>query len=169
MIEKHIIKIAEELNLIPQQVTATAILLEDSATVPFIARYRKEATGSLDEVSITAIRDRMTQLEELDKRRESILKSLQERELLTDDLKERILSAETLTTLEDIYLPYRPKRRSRATMAREKGLEPLARILFEQQEDTDPLTEAAAYIDGERELKQQRMPWQGAGISWPSG
>ena len=150
MIEKHITKIAEELNLIPQQVTATARLLEDSATVPFIARYRKEATGSLDEVSITAIRDRMTQLEELEKRRESILKSLQERELLTDDLKERILSAETLTTLEDIYLPYRPKRRSRATMAREKGLEPLARILFEQQEDTDPLTEAAAYIDGEK-------------------
>ena len=118
--------------------------------MPFLARYRKEATGSLDEVVITAIRDRMIQLEELDRRREAILKSLQERELLTDELKEKILAAETVTVLEDIYLPYRPKRRTRATIAREKGLEPLAKILFEQRIDMDPRKEAAAYVDQEK-------------------
>lgn len=150
MNDKHTTKIADELNLRQEQVMATASLLEDGATVPFIARYRKEATGSLDEVAITAIRDRKTQLEELDSRRESILKSLQERELLTDDLKEKILAAETLSTLEDIYLPYRPKRRTRATIAKEKGLEPLAKIIFEQKEDTDPLAEARAYVDPEK-------------------
>ena len=150
MNEKHIARIAHELNLTPQQVRATAGLLEEGATVPFIARYRKEATGSIDEVAIADIRDRTIQLKELDKRRESILKSLQERELLTDKLKEKILTAETLTNLEDIYLPYRPKRRTRATIAREKGLEPLAKIIFNQDEDTDPLREAAAYIDPEK-------------------
>jgi uncharacterized protein len=150
MIDKHTTKIAEELNLMPQQVTATGRLLEDGATVPFIARYRKEATGSLDEVAIAVIRDRMAQLGELDKRRESIVKSLQERELLTDDLEEKVFAAETLTALEDIYLPYRPKRRTRATVAREKGLEPLAKILFEQPEDVDPLMEVAAYLDPEK-------------------
>ena len=150
MIEKHVTRIAEELNLREQHVTATSGLIEDGATVPFIARYRKEITGSLDEVAITTIRDRMIQLEELDRRRDSILKSLRERELLTDDLKEKILVVETMTALEDIYLPYRPKRRTRATIAREKGLEPLAKILFDQQEYREPLTEAAAYIKPEK-------------------
>ncbi len=153
MIEKYITRVAEELNLKPQQVTATARLFEEGATVPFIARYRKEVTGTLDEVAITSIRDRMAQLEELDRRRESIIKSLQEREILTEDLKEKILAAETLTTLEDIYLPYRPKRRTRATIAREKGLEPLAKIIFGQHEHTDPLKEAAAYVDPEKGVK----------------
>ena len=150
MNEEHITKIADELNLVTKHVTATALLLEQGATVPFIARYRKEVTGSLDELKIAAIRDRMAQLEELEKRRKSILKSLEERELLTDDLKDKILAAQSLTTLEDIYLPFRPKRRTRATVAREKGLEPLATILFKQQEGTDLLTEAAAYIDLEK-------------------
>ncbi|MFH1351269.1 MAG: Tex family protein [Pseudomonadota bacterium] len=150
MEEKHIYKIADELNLTPQQVAATGRLLEEGGTVPFIARYRKEVTGSLDEVAITAIRDRMGQLEELDRRRESILKSLRERELLTDDLEEKILGAETMTNLEDIYLPYRPKRRTRATAAREKGLEPLAKMIFAQEEGTDPLKEANGYIDAEK-------------------
>ncbi len=153
MNEKHAVKIADELNLSLQQIMATASLFEDGATVPFIARYRKEATGSLDEVAITAIRDRTAQLEELDRRRESILKSLQERELLTDELKEKILAADTLSTLEDIYLPYRPKRRTRATIAKEKGLEPLAKLIFEQKEDTDPVAEAGAYIDPEKGIE----------------
>ncbi len=153
MNEKHAVKIADELNLSPQQIMATASLLEDGATVPFIARYRKEATGSLDEVAVTAIRDRTAQLEELDRRRESILKSLQERELLTDELKEKILAADTLSTLEDIYLPYRPKRRTRATIGKEKGLEPLAKLIFEQKEDTDPVAEAGAYIDLEKGIE----------------
>jgi protein Tex len=149
MNETHIPKISQELNLAPGQVQATADLLSEGATVPFIARYRKEATGSLDEVAITAVRDRLTQLMELDQRREAILKSLEERGQLTDELKEKILAAETMVVLEDIYLPYRPKRRTRATVAREKGLEPLALRLF-SQEEMDPWAEAAGFIDPEK-------------------
>jgi len=150
MNEEHIAKIANELSLVPHHVMTTAGLLEEGATVPFIARYRKEATGSLDEVTVTVIRDRMAQLKELEKRRTSILNSLEKRELLTDELKEKILAAQGVAALEDIYLPFRPKRRTRAIVAREKGLEPLAKILFEQQEDTDPIAEAIAYIDPEK-------------------
>jgi len=150
MNEKHLSKIAHELNLSLRQVKAAALLLKEGGTVPFIARYRKEVTDSLNEVAITAIRDKTAQMETLDNRRESILKSLMERELLTDDLKDKIVSAETMTTLEDIYLPYRPKRRTRATAAREKGLEPLAKLIFDQQDKTDPVKEAAAYIDPEK-------------------
>jgi len=150
MNKEHIAKIADELSLAPHHVMTTAGLLEEGATVPFIARYRKEATGSLDEVIVTAIRDRMAQLKELEKRRTSILNSLEERELLTDELKEKILAAQGMTALEDIYLPFRPKRRTRAIVARERGLEPLANILFEQQEDTDPIAQAIAYIDPEK-------------------
>jgi uncharacterized protein len=149
MNEAHIPKIAQELSLTQKQVQATADLLNEGATVPFIARYRKEATGSLDEVAITAVRDRLNQLMELDRRREAILKSLEERGQLTDELKEKILSAETMVVLEDIYLPYRPKRRTRATIAKEKGLEPLAQLLF-AQDDIDPLAEAAAFVDPEK-------------------
>jgi protein Tex len=149
MNEKHIFKISEELHLSPQQVQATARLLHDEATVPFIARYRKEVTGSLDEVAVTSIRDRLIQLAELDKRRETILKSLEERNQLTEDLNKKIQEAETMVDLEDIYLPYRPKRRTRATMAREKGLEPLAQLLF-QQGDMDPMIEAIIFVDPEK-------------------
>ena len=149
MNEAHIPKIARELSLTPKQVQATADLLNEGATVPFIARYRKEITGSLDEVAITTVRDRLNQLMELDKRREAILKSLEERGQLTDELKEKILSAETMVVLEDIYLPYRPKRRTRATIAKEKGLEPLAQRLF-AQDDMDPLAEATAFVDPEK-------------------
>jgi uncharacterized protein len=149
MNEAHIPKIAQELSLTPKQVQVTADLLNEGATVPFIARYRKEATGSLDEVAITAVRDRLNQLMELDKRREAILKSLEERGQLTDELKEKILSAETMVVLEDIYLPYRPKRRTRATIAKEKGLEPLAQRLF-AQDDMDPMAEATAFVDPEK-------------------
>ena len=150
MNEKHVNKIADELNLALRQVKVTVRLLKGGDTVPFIARYRKEATDSLNEVAITAIRDKMAQLEALDNRRESILKSLKERELLTDDLKGKIVSAETMTTLEDIYLPYRPKRRTRAKIAKEKGLEPLAKLIFDQKDETDPVKEAAAYVDPEK-------------------
>ena len=149
MNQRHIPKIAQELGLIPKQVQATADLLDEGATVPFIARYRKEATGTLDEVAITAVRDRLNQLMELDKRREAILKSLEERGQLTDELKEKILAAETMVVLEDIYLPYRPKRRTRATIAKEKGLEPLAQRLF-AQEDMDVLAEATGFVDPEK-------------------
>ena len=161
MNEAHIPKIAKELGFTPKQVQATADLLSEGATVPFIARYRKEVTGSLDEVAITTVRDRLNQLMELDKRREAILKSLEERGQLTDELKEKIVSAETLAVLEDIYLPYRPKRRTRATIAKERGLEPLAQRLF-AQEDMDPLAEASAFVDPEKEVNSLEDALAGA-------
>ncbi len=142
-------RIARELNIQPAQVSAVTELLDGGATVPFIARYRKEATGSLDEVAITAIRDRSVQLKELDDRRAAILKSLDERGLLTADLRDRINAAETLPVLEDIYLPFRPKRKTRAGVAREKGLEPLAQMIVEQG-PIDPSVEAAAFVDAEK-------------------
>ncbi len=157
----HISQIAGELKLAERQITATVQLLDDDATVPFIARYRKEATGSLDEVIITTIRDRMAQLRELDKRRDAILKSLEERELLTDELKEKLEAAQTLTELEDIYLPFRPKRRTRATIAVERGLEPLAQLLY-LQEQCDPEAEAEAYIDPEKEVNTVEEALSGA-------
>src|SRR5437879_5469037 len=128
MNEVHLAQIARELSIGAGQVQATATLLGDGATVPFVARYRKEATGSLDEVAISAIRDRLAQLEALDQRRQAITASLEERDLLTDALRQGIAAAETLAALEDLYLPFRPRRRTRATVARERGLEPLAEI-----------------------------------------
>jgi len=130
-------------------VQTVAQLLAEGGTIPFIARYRKELTDSLDEVAISAIRDRLSQLEELENRREAILKSLGERNLLTDELREGIAAAATLAKLEDIYLPFRPKRRTRAMIAREKGLEPLAASIFAQN-DMDPEAEAARYIAAEK-------------------
>jgi len=149
MTEKHITKIAQELQLTEKQVRAVLLLLAEGATVPFVARYRKEATGGIDEVAVISIRDRAEQLGTLDKRREAVLKSLEEQGKLTDELKKKVLSAETLAVLEDIYLPYRPKRRTRGMMARERGLEPLAAQVFEQG-DIDPKEEAAAFIDPEK-------------------
>jgi uncharacterized protein len=142
-------KIAAELSVRPAQVSAAVALLEEGGTVPFIARYRKEATGGLDEVAITAVRDRLSALRELDKRREAILKSLQEQGKLTDELDTKVRAAGTMTELEDIYLPYRPKRRTRALIARERGLEPLAELLLAQG-DCDPAAEATAFVDAEK-------------------
>jgi len=150
MTSGHIQLIAQELSITEKQVLACAALLDEGATVPFISRYRKEATGSLDEVAVTAIRDRLAQLRELDKRREAILKSLEETGKLTDELKEKVLAAPNMTVLEDIYLPFRPKRRTKAMIAREKGLEPLAQRLFSQEPEIDPAAEAAAFIDKEK-------------------
>jgi len=149
MNEQYIAFISSELHLPPRQIQATAQLLEEGATIPFIARYRKEATGSLDETVITAIRERLGQLEALDKRRETVLKSLEDQGKLTDELKAKVLQAETLVVLEDLYLPFRPKRRTRATIAREKGLEPLADLLILQEPTTSPLAEADRFINPE--------------------
>lgn len=158
---KHIVSIAKELSLNEKQVLATAQLLDENATIPFISRYRKEITGELDEVAVTAIRDRLAQLRVLDDRREAILKSLEERELLSDELKINILKAETLAVLEDIYLPFRPKRRTRGMIAREKGLEPFAELLFEQGE-IDPEIEAAKFVDVEKGVETADDALQGA-------
>ncbi len=158
---KYAPKIATELNLKLHQVENTAKLLMEDATVPFISRYRKELTGSLDEVEVTAIRDRLIQLEDLDKRREAILKSLAERDLLTEELKGKIDAAETMTELEDIYLPFKPKKRTRATIAKEKGLEPLANTVFEQS--TFNLSEEAQkYIDAEKGVNNEEEALAGA-------
>ncbi|MEI6714699.1 MAG: Tex family protein [Verrucomicrobiota bacterium] len=162
MIEKHILKITQELGIQARQVAATAVLLEEGGTVPFIARYRKEKTGELDEVQITTIRDRLEQLGELDKRRESILQSLGERNLLTDLLKTKIDAADTITTLEDIYLPFRPKKRTRATIAKERGLEPLADILWAQLPQTQPAAEAAPFVSAEKEVPDTAAALAGA-------
>jgi uncharacterized protein len=150
MNEAHIQKIAGELKIQARQVLATAKLFAEGATVPFIARYRKEATGSLDEVAVTSIRERLISLADLDNRREAILKSLAERNLLSDELKTAVNQADSLTQLEDIFQPYRPKRRTRAMIAKEQGLEPLAEILFNQQSTADPLAEAAKFVSTEK-------------------
>src|SRR5690606_1317449 len=113
--------------------------------VPFIARYRKEMTGTLDEVQITAIRDRVQQLRELDKRKEAVLKSISEQGKLTPELEQQIRDAETMAILEDMYLPFKPKRKTRASMAREKGLQPLADILL-LQEKTDVAEQAINFV-----------------------
>ena len=134
MKEIYISKISRDTAVDEHRVRATIELLEKGATVPFIARYRKEATGSLDEVVVTTIRDQLVQLAELGERRKAILKSLEERALLTDELAERVNAAESMTVLEDIYLPYRPKRHTRATIAREKDLEPLAKLIRNQDD-----------------------------------
>ncbi|WNM57503.1 Tex family protein [Candidatus Nitrospira allomarina] len=141
--------IAKELKISDKQVAATVSLLDDGATVPFLSRYRKEVTGGLDEVVITAIRDRIAQLRELDKRRDVILASLEEQGKLTDVLQGQVHAAATMTELEDIYLPFRPKRRTRAMIAKERGLEPLALSLWAQETQLHVETEAKKYLNPE--------------------
>jgi protein Tex len=145
----HVLRLAAELNIKVFQVAATAQLLAEGATVPFIARYRKEATGELDEVQVTAVRDRLEQLRAIDERRAAIIASLKERNLLTPALEQALAAADSLTDLEDIYLPFRPKKRTRATIAKEKGLEPLADLVFAQQPGTDLALAAQAYVGRE--------------------
>ncbi|MEO6742486.1 MAG: Tex family protein [Chthoniobacteraceae bacterium] len=156
MLEQHVIKIASELSIQPRQVAATAVLLEEGGTVPFIARYRKERTGELDEVKIMSIRDRLEQLGELDKRRESIVKSLEERKLLTEVLQVKIAGAATLNALEDIYAPFRQKKRTRATTAKEKGLEPLADLVWAQDVTFDVQAGAKEYAGREWQIDDKK-------------
>lgn len=153
--------IASELGVREQQVEATVGLLDEGATIPFISRYRKEVTGTLDEVQVATIRDRITQLRELDKRREAILKSLEEMGKLSDELKDKINAADSLTVLEDLYLPYRPKRKTKASVAKEKGLEPLALDIFEQ-ENKNPIELAEKFIDAEKGVNTIEEALQGA-------
>ena len=159
--EKNILKIAAELNLKPEQVQRVVELLVEGSTIPFIARYRKEVTGSLDEVVLASIRDRHEQLIELDKRKEAILKSIEKQEKLTPALAKAIDEAVTLNELEDIYLPYKPKRKTRASVAREKGLEPLALTIFDQGKiDLDKI--AAGFVDAEKGVANEQEALEGA-------
>ena len=143
--------VARELSLSPQQVAATLDLFGEGNTLPFIARYRKEVTGGLDEVQLRDVRDRAQYLAELDERRTAILKSIDEQGKLDDALRTAIIAAETKQALEDIDLPYKPKRRTRATIARERGLEPLAELLWERiTSDAALEAEAAKYVDADK-------------------
>lgn len=144
-VQKNHQLIAERLGISTRQIANTISLLDEGATVPFISRYRKEMTGSLDEVAIGNIKEVKEQLEELDKRKVTILKTIAEQDLLTPDLQSKIEQCYDLNQLEDLYLPYKPKRRTRATMAREKGLEPLAKMIMKQYE-TDPENRALQFL-----------------------
>ncbi|MEZ7197774.1 Tex family protein [Pseudodesulfovibrio karagichevae] len=161
MNDKHIQRISQELALSGKHVKAVASLLDEGATVPFIARYRKEATGSMDEVAVGKVRDRLAELSELDKRRDAILSSLAERDILTDELKIAIENAKDKTILEDIYLPYRPKRQTRASIAKERGLAPLAELLFKQS-GVDPQSEAKRFVDADKGVPDVEAALAGA-------
>lgn len=158
---KHFSQIASELGIRPTQVQNTVILFEEGATIPFIARYRKERTDSLDEVQITKIRDRIIQLQDLEKRRESIIESIKEQGKLTKEVEKLILEAQTLSELEDIYLPYKPKRKTRASIAKSKGLEPLAKMIMSQKY-FDVEEKAYKFIDEEKEVNSVEEAIAGA-------
>ncbi|WP_394832345.1 RNA-binding transcriptional accessory protein [Pendulispora rubella] len=154
--------IAEELKLAPAAVRAVVKLLEEGATVPFIARYRKEATGGLDEVQIRTIEERRTYLLELHERRTAILSEISSQGKLTPELKKKIEAAATKAELEDLYLPYKPKRRTRATIAKERGLEPLANLIWSQAREGHPLVNAATYVDAAKEVPDVQAALAGA-------
>jgi uncharacterized protein len=157
----HVEKISRHLHLNKTQVRATCELLDGGATVPFIARYRKELTGALDELNITDIRDLLKVHREVDKRRAAIISSMEALGKLTEELREKLNAAETLSTLEDIYLPYRPKRKTRASIARERGLEPLAALIFAQT-GINPEAEAQKYLNPEKSVETTEAALSGA-------
>jgi uncharacterized protein len=153
--------IAKELGIKARQVENTIYLLTNGATIPFIARYRKEVTGKLDEVEITTIRDRLYQLTELDKRRAFVIETITEQEKMTDELEVKISAAQTMAELEDLYLPYKPKRKTRASIAREKGLEPLAHLILSQK-DFDVQLKAEEFINEEKGVSDEEEAIAGA-------
>ena len=161
MASNYIAILAAEMNVAAWQVEKTLELLDGGATVPFISRYRKEMTGTLDEVQVAQVRDRVAQLRELDKRREAIIASIEEQGKMTDDLLRQINQAVVMSELEDIYLPYRPKRKTRATIAIDKGLEPLAKILMVQNM-IDVEERAAKFINAEKAVNSVEEALAGA-------
>ena len=155
-------RLAAELNIAPRQIMAVARLLLEGSTIPFIARYRKEATGNLDEVQIGKIQERLEYARELEERRGTILDSIASQGKLTEELKARLLACTTKNALEDLYLPFKPKRRTRAMIAREKGLEPLAELILQQPVGTKPEEAARAYIDAEKKVASAEEALSGA-------
>jgi protein Tex len=155
-------QLVQELQLPEQSVTAVITLLNEGNTIPFIARYRKEATLNLDELQIRAIQERLTYLMEFEDRRQTILSSIDSQGKLTDQLRSQIMGCENKTELEDLYLPYKPKRRTRAAIAREKGLEPLALRILEQPLSGSPDKEAEAFINGEKGVNSADEALNGA-------
>lgn len=154
-------QIANELNVREAQVTAAVTLLDDGNTVPFIARYRKEVTNGLDDTQLRNLESRLGYLRELEDRRQVILKSIDEQGKLTDALKKDILDADSKNRLEDLYLPYKPKRRTKGQIAIEAGIEPLATLLWEQP-DHDPELEAAKYFNAEAGFADTKAVLDGA-------
>ncbi len=154
-------RIAEELSVNEKQVTAAVGLLDEGSTVPFISRYRKEVTGGLDDAQLRQLDERLRYLRELDDRRDAILKSIDEQEKLTPELKASIMQADTKNRLEDLYLPYKPKRRTKAQIAREAGLEPLAQSLFDDA-TLSPESEAEKYIDADKGIADIKAALDGA-------
>ena len=142
--------LAEELGCKEEYVNNVVSLLDEGNTIPFIARYRKEAHGAMDDTTLRTLETRLQYLKNLQARRDEVKSSIESQGKLTDDLKNKILAAETLVVVEDLYRPYRPKRRTRATIAKEKGLEPLANILMLQMTDKAPEKEAEAFVSEEK-------------------
>ena len=155
-------KIAEELNIGKNQVEATVKLIDEGNTIPFIARYRKEVTGSLNDEVLRNLDERLTYLRNLEEKKETVLSTIEGQGLLTDELKKKIEDAETMVLLEDLYRPYRPKRKTRASVAKEKGLEPLSKFILEQAATESLLTEAAKYINPEKEVNTAEEALAGA-------
>lgn len=155
-------KIKEELQVEKWQVEAAVKLIDEGNTIPFISRYRKEVTGSLNDEQLRNLDERLTYLRSLEDKKEQVLKSIEEQGKLTDELKEKILAAQTLVVVEDLYRPYRPKRKTRASIAKEKGLEPLAEYILRQEATEPVLNEAAKYVSEEKEIKTPEEALQGA-------
>ena len=157
-----VLKIKEELNVEKWQVEAAVKLIDEGNTIPFISRYRKEVTGSLNDEQLRNLDERLKYLRGLEERREQVLASIEEQGKMTDELRAKIVAAETMVAIEDLYLPYRPKRKTRASVAREKGLEPLAEILLAQETEKPLLDEAAAFVDAEKGVENAADALQGA-------
>ena len=155
-------KIAAELGVRANQVEAAVKLIDEGCTIPFIARYRKEATGALNDEQLRDLYDRLVYLRNLEEKKQTVLASIEEQGKLTEELRSQILAAETQVAVDDLYRPYRPKRRTRATIAKEKGLEPLANILMLQMLKTPVLEEAAKYVDPEKEVATPEEALAGA-------
>ncbi len=155
-------KIKEELQVEKWQVEAAVKLIDEGNTIPFISRYRKEVTGSLNDEQLRNLDERLTYLRSLEDKKEQVLKSIEEQGKLTDELKEKILAAQTLVVVEDLYRSYRPKRKTRASIAKEKGLEPLAEYILRQEATEPVLNEAAKYASEEKEVKTPEEALQGA-------
>ncbi len=161
-LDANIARVQEELAITPRQILAVARLFAEGNTIPFIARYRKEQHGNLDEVQISKIQERLTYYRELEERRQTILQSIDSQGKLTDDLRSKISACISKTDLEDLYLPYKPKRRTRAMIARERGLEPLAQRILKQPDAADPDAEAAAFLNSEKGVESIAVALSGA-------
>jgi len=155
-------KLTEELGVKRWQIDAAVSLIDEGNTIPFIARYRKEATGTLDDEQLRKLHERLNYLRNLEEKKEQVLSSIEEQGKLTKELKDKILAAETMVVVEDLYRPYRPKRRTRAMIAKERGLDPRAAIITLQKADRPVIEIAQQYVDAEKDVKNAKEAVEGA-------